>query len=87
MQKKIESALRVLSLHFGSYHAESIKGAWQTLKTAVLAQQSTNSDYTEALKAELTRSRLSDHIDLEDADIHELAVRLNSAIKASQNCA
>jgi hypothetical protein len=42
MQKKIESALRVLSLHFGSYHAESIKGAWQTLKTAVLAQQSHN---------------------------------------------
>jgi hypothetical protein len=50
-----------------------------------LTKPTANIDYTEALESELKRNRLSDHIDLEDADIHELATRLNAAVN-NPNC-
>ena len=51
-------------------------------------QQSTNSDYTAALREGLMQF-LEDEspVLFEDIDFSKLATRLNSAIKASQNCA
>jgi hypothetical protein len=53
--------------------------------TSEAKKPTANIDYTAALEKELKRNRLSDHIDLEDADIHELATHLNAAIQ-KQHC-
>jgi hypothetical protein len=79
--------IEFIANHIAQYGDDpSTWSTWQAaLKAAELAQLSHNIDYTAALETELKRNRLSDHIDLEDADIHELATRLNAALQ-KQHC-
>jgi hypothetical protein len=46
-----------------------------------------NSDYTAALEEELSHCIGSDDFDFSNSVIHEVATRLNSVVKAQQNCA
>jgi hypothetical protein len=61
--------------------------AWQTLKAAVLAQQTTNSDYTATLEDQLKLVYTTQQRIWIECNLHEVATRLNSAVKAQQNCA
>ena len=59
---------------------------WQNIK-AELAQLSHNSDYTLALEVELKQMFGEETFSFSDKIIHEISTRLNSVIKAAQNCA
>ena len=59
--------------------------ASKSVETAPSA--SYNGDYTAALETELKQMFGEDTFSFSDAIIHYLAERLNSAVKAQQNCA
>jgi hypothetical protein len=50
-------------------------------------QQTNNIDYTAVLRVELSRLRLNGYFDNFTINLSDLSMRLNSAIKVSQNCA
>jgi hypothetical protein len=49
--------------------------------------QTDNSDYTAALEAELDLLWSNGTVEIIESTIHEVASRLNSAVKEQQNCA
>ena len=57
------------------------------LKTAVLAQQTTNNDYTAALRDDIYRWFSKQQFTYTKLMVNQLAERLNSVVKAQQNCA
>ncbi len=68
---------------------EAVFPYWDRIKKGLVEVQKPahNSDYTAALEVELKQWINSQPSVIAEKDMRELATRLNSAVKAQQNCA